>query len=349
MFYEKLAGTVDTFRAASGIARPKGVPTLSTTPKMPKPLTSKSNTPAVSTTINKNQVNSDVKNVTAVKTAARYHRMLRRANKHLHDFTDSNSPHTPGDEIFDTYNQAADLYSRVENRRNRKNRGGTTVSETLNKLKEASIVGNVGRIFKAVGGMAKQTVKDVGQHGLTVGKHQISGNAVRNTASNIGKGTVGTMAAYGGYKALSSDDRNKTAADLNETERSAATVGILSSALAANTAARKYTAAKSALEGLKAFNAAKHQRNVAIGFAAAAPAAVLAYKHFKKKEAAYLPMTTARGLKKALPSLQEAAKMQGTKGQSSALAKAREIMLKNNKPNEAEFGKLHKMINLKNN
>jgi hypothetical protein len=41
--------------------------------------------------------------------------------------------------------------------------------------------------------------------------------------------------------------------------------------------------------------------------------------------------------------------MQGTKGQSSALAKAREIMLKNNKPNEAEFGKLHKMINLKNN
>lgn len=322
MFYEKLAGTVDTFRAASGIARPKGVPTLSTTPKMPKPLTSKSNTPAVSTTINKNQVNSDVKNVTAVKTAARYHRMLRRANKHLHDFTDSNSPHTPGDEIFDTYNQAADLYSRVENRRNRKNRGGTTVSETLNKLKEASIVGNVGRIFKAVGGMAKQTVKDVGQHGLTVGKHQISGNAVRNTASNIGKGTVGTMAAYGGYKALSSDDRNKTAADLNETERSAATVGILSSALAANTAARKYTAAKSALEGLKAeghflknrvdevlhardmksaqkaFNAAKHQRNVAIGFAAAAPAAVLAYKHFKKKEAAYLPMTTARGLKK---------------------------------------------------
>ena len=99
----------------------------------------------------------------------------------------------------------------------------------------------------------------------------------------------------------------------------------------------------------KAFNAAKHQRNVAIGFAAAAPAAVLAYKHFKKKEAAYLPMTTARGLKKALPSLQEAAKMQGTKGQSSALAKAREIMLKNNKPNEAEFGKLHKMINLKNN
>lgn len=363
MFYEKLAGTVDTFRAASGIARPKGVPTLSTTPKMPKPLTSKSNTPAVSTTINKNQVNSDVKNVTAVKTAARYHRMLRRANKHLHDFTDSNSPHTPGDEIFDTYNQAADLYSRVENRRNRKNRGGTTVSETLNKLKEASIVGNVGRIFKAVGGMAKQTVKDVGQHGLTVGKHQISGNAVRNTASNIGKGTVGTMAAYGGYKALSSDDRNKTAADLNKTERSAATVGILSSALAANTAARKYTAAKSALEGLKAeghyardmksaqkaFNAAKHQRNVAIGFAAAAPAAVLAYKHFKKKEAAYLPMTTARGLKKALPSLQEAAKMQGTKGQSSALAKAREIMLKNNKPNEAEFGKLHKMINLKNN
>lgn len=373
MFYEKLAGTVDTFRAASGIARPKGVPTLSTTPKMPKPLTSKSNTPAVSTTINKNQVNSDAKNVTAVKTAARYHRMLRRVNKHLHDFTDSNSPHTPGDEIFDTYNQAADLYSRVENRRNRKNRGGTTVSETLNKLKEASIVGNVGRIFKAVGGMAKQTVKDVGQHGLTVGKHQISGNAVRNTASNIGKGTVGTMAAYGGYKALSSDDRNKTAADLNKTERSAATVGILSSALAANTAARKYTAAKSALEGLKAeghflknrvdevlhardmksaqkaFNAAKHQRNVAIGFAAAAPAAVLAYKHFKKKEAAYLPMTTARGLKKALPSLQEAAKMQGTKGQSSALAKAREIMLKNNKPNEAEFGKLHKMINLKNN
>lgn len=330
MFYEKLAGTVDTFRAASGIARPKGVPTLSTTPKMPKPLTSKSNTPAVSTTINKNQVNSDVKNVTAVKTAARYHRMLRRVNKHLHDFTDSNSPHTPGDEIFDTYNQAVDLYSRVEKRRNRKNRGGATVSETLNKLKEASIVGNVGRIFKAVGGMAKQTVKDVDQHGLTVGKHQISGKTVRNTASNIGKGTVGTMAAYGGYKALSSDDRNKTAADLNKTERSAATVGILSSALAANTAA-------------------KRQRNVAIGFAAAAPAAVLAYKHFKKKEAAYLPMTTARGVKKALPSLQEAAKMQGTKGQSSALAKAREIMLKNNKPNEAEFGKLHKMINLKNN
>ena len=99
----------------------------------------------------------------------------------------------------------------------------------------------------------------------------------------------------------------------------------------------------------KAFNAAKRQRNVAIGFAAAAPAAVLAYKHFKKKEAAYFPMTTARGLKKALPSLQEAAKMQGTKGQSSALAKAREIMLKNNKSNEAEFGKLHKMINLKNN
>lgn len=348
MFYEKLAGTVDTFRAASGIARPKGVPTLSTTPKMPKPLTSKSNTPAVSTTINKNQVNSDVKNVTAVKTAARYHRMLRRVNKHLHDFTDSNSPHTPGDEIFDTYNQAVDLYSRVEKRRNRKNRGGATVSETLNKLKEASIVGNVGRIFKAVGGMAKQTVKDVGQHGLTVGKHQISGKTVRNTASNIGKGTVGTMAAYGGYKALSSDDRNKTAA-------------------------RKYTAAKSVLEGLKAeghflknradevlhtrdmksaqkaFNAAKRQRNVAIGFAAAAPAAVLAYKHFKKKEAAYFPMTTARGLKKALPSLQEAAKMQGTKGQSSALAKAREIMLKNNKSNEAEFGKLHKMINLKNN
>ena len=348
MFYEKLAGTVDTFRAASGIARPKGVPTLSTTPKMPKPLTSKSNTPAVSTTINKNQVNSDVKNVTAVKTAARYHRMLRRVNKHLHDFTDSNSPHTPDDEIFDTYNQAVDLYSRVEKRRNRKNRGGATVSETLNKLKEASIVGNVGRIFKAVGGMAKQTVKDVGQHGLTVGKHQISGKTVRNTASNIGKGTVGTMAAYGGYKALSSDDRNKTAA-------------------------RKYTAAKSVLEGLKAeghflknradevlhtrdmksaqkaFNAAKRQRNVAIGFAAAAPAAVLAYKHFKKKEAAYFPMTTARGLKKALPSLQEAAKMQGTKGQSSALAKAREIMLKNNKPNEAEFGKLHKMINLKNN
>lgn len=337
MFYEKLAGTVDTFRAASGIARPKGVPTLSTTPKMPKPLTSKSNTPAVSTTINKNQVNSDVKNVTAVKTAARYHRMLRRVNKHLHDFTDSNSPHTPGDEIFDTYNQAVDLYSRVEKRRNRKNRGGATVSETLNKLKEASIVGNVGRIFKAVGGMAKQTVKDVGQHGLTVGKHQISGKTVRNTASNIGKGTVGTMAAYGGYKALSSDDRNKTAADLNKTERSAATVGILSSALAANTAAQK------------AFTAAKRQRNVAIGFAAAAPAAVLAYKHFKKKEAAYLPMTTARGVKKALPSLQEAAKMQGTKGQSSALAKAREIMLKNNKPNEAEFGKLHKMINLKNN
>lgn len=348
MFYEKLAGTVDTFRAASGIARPKGVPTLSTTPKMPKPLTSKSNTPAVSTTINKNQVNSDAKNVTAVKTAARYHRMLRRVNKHLHDFTDSNSPHTPGDEIFDTYNQAVDLYSRVEKRRNRKNRGGATVSETLNKLKEASIVGNVGRIFKAVGGMAKQTVKDVGQHGLTVGKHQISGKTVRNTASNIGKGTVGTMAAYGGYKALSSDDRNKTAA-------------------------RKYTAAKSVLEGLKAeghflknradevlhtrdmksaqkaFNAAKRQRNVAIGFAAAAPAAVLAYKHFKKKEAAYFPMTTARGLKKALPSLQEAAKMQGTKGQSSALAKAREIMLKNNKSNEAEFGKLHKMINLKNN
>lgn len=203
MFYEKLAGTVDTFRAASGIARPKGVPTLSTTPKMPKPLTSKSNTPAVSTTINKNQVNSDVKNVTAVKTAARYHRMLRRVNKHLHDFTDSNSPHTPGDEIFDTYNQAVDLYSRVEKRRNRKNRGGATVSETLNKLKEASIVGNVGRIFKAVGGMAKQTVKDVSQHGLTVGKHQISGKTVRNTASNIGKGTVGTMAAYGGYKALS--------------------------------------------------------------------------------------------------------------------------------------------------
>lgn len=337
MFYEKLAGTVDTFRAASGIARPKGVPTLSTTSKMPKPLTSKSNTPAVSTTINKNQVNSDAKNVTAVKTAARYHRMLRRVNKHLHDFTDSNSPHTPGDEIFDTYNQAVDLYSRVEKRRNRKNRGGATVSETLNKLKEASIVGNVGRIFKAVGGMAKQTVKDVGQHGLTVGKHQISGKTVRNTASNIGKGTVGTMAAYGGYKALSSDDRNKTAADLNKTERSAATAGILSSALAANTAAQK------------AFNAAKRQRNVAIGFAAAAPAAVLAYKHFKKKEAAYLPMTTARGLKKALPSLQEAAKMQGTKGQSSALAKAREIMLKNNKPNEAEFGKLHKMINLKNN
>lgn len=161
MFYEKLAGTVDTFRAASGIARPKGVPTLNTTPKMPKPLTSKSNTPAVSTTINKNQVNSDVKNVTAVKTAARYHRMLRRVNKHLHDFTDSNSPHTPGDEIFDTYNQAVDLYSRVEKRRNRKNRGGATVSETLNKLKEASIVGNVGRIFKAVGGMAKQTVKYV--------------------------------------------------------------------------------------------------------------------------------------------------------------------------------------------
>lgn len=309
MFYEKLAGTVDTFRAASGIARPKGVPTLSTTPKMPKPLTSKSNTPAVSTTINKNQVNSDVKNVTAVKTAARYHRMLRRANKHLHDFTDSNSPHTPGDEIFDTYNQAADLYSRVEKRRNRKNRGGATVSETLNKLKEASIVGNVGRIFKAVGGMAKQTVKDVDQHGLTVGKHQISGKTVRNTASNIGKGTVGTMAAYGGYKALSSDDRNKTAADLNKTERSAAYVGILSSGLAANSAARKYTAAKSVLEDLKAeghflrnktdevlhardmksaqkaFNAAKRQRNVAIGFAAAAPAAVLAYKHFKKKEA----------------------------------------------------------------
>lgn len=337
MFYEKLAGTVDTFRAASGIARPKGVPTLSTTPKMPKPLTSKSNTPAVSTTINKNQVNSDAKNVTAVKTAARYHRMLRRVNKHLHDFTDSNSPYTPGDEIFDTYNQAVDLYSRVEKRRNRKNRGGATVSETLNKLKEASIVGNVGRIFKAVGGMAKQTVKDVGQHGLTVGKHQISGKTVRNTASNIGKGTVGTMAAYGGYKALSSDDRNKTAADLNKTERSAATAGILPSALAANTAAQK------------AFNAAKRQRNVAIGFAAAAPAAVLAYKHFKKKEAAYFPMTTARGLKKALPSLQEAAKMQGTKGQSSALAKAREIMLKNNKSNEAEFGKLHKMINLKNN
>lgn len=252
MFYEKLAGTVDTFRAASGIARPKGVPTLSTTPKMPKPLTSKSNTPAVSTTINKNQVNSDVKNVTAVKTAARYHRVLRRANKHLHDFTDSNSPHTPGDEIFDTYNQVTDLYSRVEKRQNRKNRGGATVSKTLNKLKEASIVGNVGRIFKAVGGMAKQTVKDVGQHGLTVGKHQISGKTVRNTASNIGKGTVGTMAAYGGYKALSSDDRNKTAADLNKTERSAATVGILSSALAADTAARKYTAAKSVLEDLKA-------------------------------------------------------------------------------------------------
>lgn len=293
MFYEKLAGTVDTFRAASGIARPKGVPTLSTTPKMPNPLTSKSNTPAVSTTINKNQVNSDVKNVTAVKTAARYHRMLRRANKHLHDFTDSNSPHTPGDEIFDTYNQVTDLYSRVEKRQNRKNRGGATVSKTLNKLKEASIVGNVGRIFKAVGGMAKQTVKDVGQHGLTVGKHQISGKTVRNTASNIGKGTVGTMAAYGGYKALSSDDRNKTAADLNK----------------ADTAARKYTAAKSVLEDLKAeghflrnktdevlhtrdmksaqkaFNAAKRQRNVAIGFAAAAPAAVLAYKHFKKKEA----------------------------------------------------------------
>lgn len=373
MFYEKLAGTVDTFRAASGIARPKGVPTLSTTPKMPKPLTSKSNTPAVSTTINKNQVNSDVKNVTAVKTAARYHRMLQRVNKHLHDFTDSNSPHTPGDEIFDTYNQAADLYSRVEKRRNRKNRGEATVSETLNKLKEASIVGNVGRIFKAVGGMAKQTVKDVGQHGLTIGKHQISGKTVRNTASNIGKGTVGTMAAYGGYKALSSDDRNKTAADLNKTERSAAHVGILSSGLAANSAARKYTAAKSVLEDLKAeghflrnktdevlhtrdiksaqkaFNVAKRQRNVAIGFAAAAPAAVLAYKHFKKKEAAYLPMTTARGLKKALPSLQEAAKMQGIKGQSSALAKAREILLKNNKSNEAEFGKLHKIINLKNN
>lgn len=366
MFYEKLAGTVDTFRAASGIARPKGVPTLSTTTKMPKPLTSKSNTPAVSTTINKNQVNSDVKNVTAVKTAARYHRMLRRANKHLHDFTDSNSPHTPGDEIFDTYNQATDLYSRVEERRNRKNRGGATVSGTLNKLKEASIVGNVGRIFKAVGGMAKQTVRDVGQHGLTVGKHQISGKTVRNTASNVGKGTVGTMAAYGGYKALSSDDRNKTAADLNKTERSAAHVGILSSGLAANSAARKYTAAKSVLEDLKAeghflrnktdevlhardMKSAQKAFNAAIGFAAAAPAAVLAYKHFKKKEAAYLPMTTARGLKKALPSLQEAAKMQGTKGQSSALAKAREIMLKNNKPNEAEFGKLHKMINLKNN
>lgn len=355
MFYEKLAGTVDTFRAASGIARPKGVPTLSTTPKMPKPLTSKSNTPAVSTTINKNQVNSDVKNVTAVKTAARYHRMLRRVNKHLHDFTDNNSPHTPGDEIFDTYNQAVDLYSRVEKRRNRKNRGGATVSETLNKLKEASIVGNVGRIFKAVGGMAKQTVKDVGQHGLTVGKHQISGKTVRNTASNIGKGTVGTMAAYGGYKALSSDDRNKTAADLNKTERSAATAGILSSALAANTAARKYTAAKSVLEGLKAeghflknrADEVLHTRDMKS--AQKAFNAVLAYKHFKKKEAAYFPMTTARGLKKALPSLQEAAKMQGTKGQSSALAKAREIMLKNNKSNEAEFGKLHKMINLKNN
>lgn len=343
MFYEKLAGTVDTFRAASGIARPKGVPTLSTTPKMPKPLTSKSNTPAVSTTINKNQVNSDVKNVTAVKTAARYHRMLRRVNKHLHDFTDSNSPHTPGDEIFDTYNQAVDLYSRVEKRRNRKNRGGATVSETLNKLKEASIVGNVGRIFKAVGGMAKQTVKDVGQHGLTVGKHQISGKTVRNTASNIGKGTVGTMAAYGGYKALSSDDRNKTAAAKSVLE------GLKAEGHFLKNRADEVLHTRDMKSAQKAFNAAKRQRNVAIGFAAAAPAAVLAYKHFKKKEAAYFPMTTARGLKKALPSLQEAAKMQGTKGQSSALARAREIMLKNNKSNEAEFGKLHKMINLKNN
>lgn len=288
MFYEKLAGTVDTFRAASGIARPKGVPTLSTTPKMPKPLTSKSNTPAVSTTINKNQVNSDVKNVTAVKTAARYHRVLRRANKHLHDFTDSNSPHTPGDEIFDTYNQVTDLYSRVEKRQNRKNRGGATVSKTLNKLKEASIVGNVGRIFKAVGGMAKQTVKDVGQHGLTVGKHQISGKTVRNTASNIGKGTVGTMAAYGGYKALSSDDRNKTAADLNKTERSAAK-SVLEDLKAEGHFLRNKTDevlhTRDMKSAQKAFNAAKRQRNVAIGFAAAAPAAVLAYKHFKKKEA----------------------------------------------------------------
>ena len=164
MFYEKLAGTVDTFRAASGIARPKGVPTLSATPKMPKPLTSKSNTPAVSTTINKNQVNSDAKNVTAVKTAARYHHMLRRANKHLHDFTDSNSPHTPGDEIFDTYNQVTDLYSRIEKKRNRKNRGGATVPETLNKLKEARIVGNVCRIFKSECGKHKQTVKNLNKN-----------------------------------------------------------------------------------------------------------------------------------------------------------------------------------------
>lgn len=212
MFYEKLAGTVDTFRAASGIARPKGVPTLSATPKMPKPLTSKSNTPAVSTTINKNQVNSDVKNTTAVKTAARYRRVLQRITKPIHKFTDVNAPHTPGEEIIDTYKQFTELYSDIEKNKKRKNRGGAPMSKTLDKLKAASIPGKIGNILKEVGGLAKNTVKDIGENGVRLGSRRFNGETVRSAASTAGKAAVGTMAAYGGYKALTSDSRPKTAA-----------------------------------------------------------------------------------------------------------------------------------------
>lgn len=293
----KTAGTVNTFKAATGMPRPKGIPTISGSPRIAKPMSPKANTPAVSTTIKSNQANTDVtntsNNTTVQKLASA--QLRHRAVKAIHQFTDRYAAHHPKDEITDMLISTSNAKQNIEDYLADLHKTSNKKGEFL--MQSEKLAGLMGTLTNTAASKANSAVKrGVGTLRRTARKAGASATDVRQlnvknvrTAGNVAAGAAGGAAAYGAYKAVT-DDNTKTAAD-------------------------------------KAFAAYKDfQRNI-------------------YKTAAKLPMTTARGLKAALPELKAAAKSGNPKVRREAFEKARETMKANAKSKDYQFGKKNKMVN----